>query len=585
MELVVVAISGVQRFISESLSTADLHAGSALMAELAWAMLTVVPPSRLVLPSKLPDEQGRVPSRVVVLSDDGAGRDLAGKMAKSAQAAWEKRLARALSGKPVPKTPGFPAVQWVVAPFEDGGYAEGWSAAQAALRARKRIRGFPGYHVRPLAICTLTGRWAAEPPSDGGRSKSVAHRREALSAVGYVKFRYGRQESDRFPSTWSIATAPYRDAIIRVGEDDAEVWGAAVDLKDACERLGAAGESRLGTALRRSSTLRGLATSTEETLRWLNEVEGSWCLADSWDPAQLRRAHDLAEDPDHALCMPGREAARRLVRKAQAAGIPAPSSYLAVLAQDADHLGERLGRFPQGIDPVTWQRQVSAALDNIAGRQVDDIELSHLGRVVYAGGDDLLALVPAERVLAAAREANRLFADDHELNELLDKPSASSAIVFFHASWPLQSAIAAARELLKDAKKRSRPGLGITVLTRGGERTRVVLPWLDRSGQVPVPAITHLEDLVAATAGPLSGRLASGLEVDRDALSELSQEWLERELARRALRHGIAAGKAPAVGRLLASLCVPVPGGRDFTDCADSLLVARFVAGQARVPA
>jgi hypothetical protein len=37
MELVMVALSGVQRFIGESRSTADLYAGSALMSELAGA--------------------------------------------------------------------------------------------------------------------------------------------------------------------------------------------------------------------------------------------------------------------------------------------------------------------------------------------------------------------------------------------------------------------------------------------------------------------------------------------------------------------------------------------------------------------
>ncbi len=253
MELVVVAISGVQRFISESRSTADLHAGSTLMAELAAAMLAVVPDSSvLVLPSRLPQGRSSVPNRVAVLADDGAGKDLAGAMAESARTAWRKRLADAFGdGKPLPKTPGFPALQWVVVPLSENGYADGWAVAQAALRARKRVRDFPGYHIQQAAICTLTGRWPVEPPSQDLKNKSVARQNESLSAVGYVKRWYGRQQGDRFASTWSIATAPYRDAIIRLGEDGPDVWGAAVDLKDACDRLAARGESSLGVALRR----------------------------------------------------------------------------------------------------------------------------------------------------------------------------------------------------------------------------------------------------------------------------------------------------------------------------------------------
>ena len=37
-DLVIVTLAGVQRFIGESRSTADLHAGSVIMSELAAAM-------------------------------------------------------------------------------------------------------------------------------------------------------------------------------------------------------------------------------------------------------------------------------------------------------------------------------------------------------------------------------------------------------------------------------------------------------------------------------------------------------------------------------------------------------------------
>lgn len=584
MELVVAAIAGVQRFVAEARSTADLFAGSALITELAGAMLAVVPEQSLVLPSKKPGHGTTTPNRVVVVADRGTGADLAKAMADSARSAWEKRLRDVFSNGELPPTPGFPAIQWVVVPLDDGGYQDGWARAQDVLRARKRIRDFPEYDVPQTGICALTGRWQVASIEDGSRAERLVRRGEALSAVGYVKRGYGR---GRFQSTWSIATAPYRDAVIRLGDEDADIWTAAGILKSAVDDLAADAESALQAALRSTSgALRGMAVSEDETLSWLRQVEGSWCVPDTWDPASLRRDHGLAADPDPALCAAGAAAARALEQAASTAGIAQRSPYLAVLAQDADKLGERLGRFPGAFgDPVAWHRRVSLALDGVARCQVEEIESAHLGRVVYAGGDDLLALVPAQRALTAARAANELFAGDRDLSKLLEEPSASTAVVFFHASWPLQSAIGSAQALLKDAKDRDRPGLGVAVLTRGGERARVVLPWHDRTADPAVPVIAHLADLVVATSGPMSGRLAGGLEQDRDALAELSPDWLKLEFGRRARRHGIPAGQAPGVGRILASLCAGGPGGEGFTDCAASVLVARFIAAQARVSA
>lgn len=91
MELVVVAISGVQRFIGESRSTADLYSGSALVSDLVKAMISVVPdPSMLVLPSGR-ESQGGVPNRVTVLADRD-GPALAAAMAKKAHSAWKQWL-------------------------------------------------------------------------------------------------------------------------------------------------------------------------------------------------------------------------------------------------------------------------------------------------------------------------------------------------------------------------------------------------------------------------------------------------------------------------------------------------------------
>jgi CRISPR-associated protein Cmr2 len=587
MDLVLVALSGVQRFIAEARSTADLSAGSGLVSGLASAMVAAVPdPSELIFPADADHPGSGMPNRVAVLTRAGAGRELADAMTNAARRRWEGWLRSAFHGSGPHETPGFPAVQWVVVPLDAGGYRDGWAQAQAILAARKRIRDFPGYRVDQQGICALTGRWASVPSAQAPKSAHNVRRNEALSVVGYAKRWYGRAHGAGFPSTWSIATAPYRDAIICQGEDDGDLWSAVADLNQAVETLHESVDETTAATMRRGSgMLPGMTATDDEALGWLRDLEGSWSVPETWAPDGLRREYDLSAEPPTRLCEDGRRAALALARAAHKAGIPPPSPYLAVLAQDADRMGERLGAFPADAgDPLDWHRSVSRVLAGVAQRQRKAAESSaHLGRVVYAGGDDVLALVPAERALAAARTVNQLFVEDDALAATLGSSSASTAVVFFHASWPLQSAVSAARLLLKDAKERSRPGLGVAVLNRGGERTRVVLPWLDRRVAPARPMISHLAELAVAISGPLSGRLASGLEDDRQALAELSRDWLERELSRRAARHGVADDQVPAVGRTLAALCGSAPGEQGFVDCADSVVIARFLAAKGRL--
>lgn len=588
MDLVVVAIGGVQNFIAESRSTADLHAGSSIMSDLAGSMLAAVPDAaQVVMPAGLAGGGG-TPNRVVVLAGSGEGPRLAQAMAAGAESTWKAWLASAFSGAEVPESPGFPVAQWVAVRMTAGGYSEAWARAQAALTARKRTRDFPGYRVSQAGVCALTGRWPVVPEARLPRAAKARARGEALSAVGHVKRWYAETHGRTFQSTWSIASAPYRDSIIRLGDGDGDggLRYEVAYLKDAVDALQQAGGTA-GQALRRGSgALPGLPASDYEELQWLRRVEGAWCSPDSWEPESLRRDYALDAPPDAVLCQVGRHAAAALARAARDAKTAPLTPYLAVLAQDGDHMGRRLGAFPAGTgDPVAWHRQVSGALADIARRQVAGIESAHLGRAVYAGGDDLLALLPAGQALAAARAVNSLFTGDEALTAALGRPSASTAVVFFHASWPLQSAIMSAQALLKDAKKRDRPGLGVAVLNRGGERARVVLPWSAHAASPARPAIDLLQELAAAVSGSLSGGLAAGLEADRAALAELSDAWLERELARRAARQGIAEQHAQAAGRDLAALALSGAAGQGLTDCAGSVLVARFLAAHTQVPA
>jgi CRISPR-associated protein Cmr2 len=144
-DLVVVTLPGVQRFIAESQSTADLYAGSALMSELAVAMVRAVPADDVVLPPRAGGTG--TPNRVVALAPANRGRELALRMVEAVHRAW-----RAYDS--AEDTIGFPAVQSVVVSPMRGAYPAQWKRAGRALAARKRIRDFTFEPVAQTRVCS-----------------------------------------------------------------------------------------------------------------------------------------------------------------------------------------------------------------------------------------------------------------------------------------------------------------------------------------------------------------------------------------------------------------------------------------------
>ncbi len=297
----------------------------------------------------------------------------------------------------------------------------------------------------------------------------------------------------------------------------------------------------------------------------------------------------LAGDQRHAevtrACSEGRNACEDLVKalaRVSGPGRP-PASYLALIVQDADDMGRALShaRMPAGRVMREWHGQVSKGLVAIAREQAEALEDEH-GRAVYAGGDDLLGLVPAANALRAAGRCRELFVTGTQ--GLLTRPSVSTAVVFFHVSYPLQDALGRARDALKAAKQRKgKASLALVVLRRGGERAASVLPWRGRSGSDPA---TSLAGLVEGFCGGLSPRLLHDMYDERHGIAELAGSSLDygAEVSRLVTRHsgpgsplaqfvGRVREVEPSTDRLRAS---------DVVAWVDALEIARFVAQEGR---
>lgn len=176
-----------------------------------------------------------------------------------------------------------------------------------------------------------------------------------------------------------------------------------------------------------------------------------------------------------------------------------PSRFFAVVLADGDRVGEasrRLGGAVVG--------NALARFGHTAGR----VAAQAHAVVVYAGGDDLLALAPVEGALDLVDHLEQAYRSSFEalVSPGATVPSLSAAVVFSHARAPLTDALAAARELLdEEAKERNgRASVAVAVRRRGGEGARWVRAFGPANHPRPLEELRAVVSQVAAADRAMS---------------------------------------------------------------------------------
>jgi CRISPR-associated protein Cmr2 len=193
-----------------------------------------------------------------------------------------------------------------------------------------------------------------------------------------------------------------------------------------------------------------------------------------------QRPKSFGDDPDRAK---RGELLKALGKLTKAAGGP-PRSYYALLVMD----GDRMGALLQEQDPG----RVSLALADFTAR-VPEIVGDHNGVTIYAGGDDVLALLTLDFAIGCADRLRKTFRacfTDQGLTA-----TASGGIVFAHHQVPLRDVLREAhRQLEQVAKERNgRNSLALAVYKPGGVTTSWVNPW-----EVEASPVASLQRLTEA---------------------------------------------------------------------------------------
>jgi CRISPR-associated protein Cmr2 len=184
---------------------------------------------------------------------------------------------------------------------------------------------------------------------------------------------------------------------------------------------------------------------------------------------------------------PPSEQARRLLACAGP-----PSRFWALLLAD----GDRLGKAAADLGGDT----VGQALADFSERTGSLARQAH-AVVVYAGGDDVLAMAPVHEALcladALARAYGKAFASALRRGGVAQTaPTLSAAVVFAHARAPLAGVLRAGRYLLDNVAKEGngRASLAVSLRHRGGETARWVRAFARGDGGRPVAQLARFTE-------------------------------------------------------------------------------------------
>lgn len=179
-----------------------------------------------------------------------------------------------------------------------------------------------------------------------------------------------------------------------------------------------------------------------------------------------------------------------------------PYSYGALLLADGDRMGELLDK----AQNLEQHQAITQALSNFAG-SVSDIMQDSRGHCIYAGGDDVLGLVPLDKTYDCANQLQKQFAQclqeatqklkiQNQLSDTeLKNPTLSVGLAVCHIMTPF----GVIRQLAKQAEKYAkgdhisqdkeqaityerRNALGILLSVRGGTDIQVRFNWHDTHG-------------------------------------------------------------------------------------------------------
>ncbi len=268
-----------------------------------------------------------------------------------------------------------------------------------------------------------------------------------------------REYTGNWPSTVYMAAVPWLEKIIANGKID--------NLRDYVNLVEDKVEDKNSIKSERATVIASL-----KPLGDLASQDGNFFLETA---LTNHRARPLSKTKSDSGKDPDQEAREELIihlkKLNEKVGEPA-SPYYALLLMDGDHLGKLL--------QMNEAYAISESLSKFTGN-VSEIVKNKNGFTIYAGGDDVLAILPINTAIQCAIELKTAYTESFIdiKNKDKDKFSASSAIIFTHFHNALREVLREAHHQLDDiAKERNgRDSLALALLKPSGKAAEWCATW------------------------------------------------------------------------------------------------------------
>ncbi|HXF06619.1 MAG TPA: type III-B CRISPR-associated protein Cas10/Cmr2 [Blastocatellia bacterium] len=501
-------------------------------------------------------------------------------------------------------------------------YSKLYALTERGLGSRKATRDFAG-QIEPHFKCTMFAE--LEPVhlaehTDFGKLREFWNRRmipripllrsgERLSAIALTKrlaaaYYFKAPEEDgglgwdietSFPSTSTVATSSFKRRIVeRLPTGDMKLFGL-LNRYTTCVRTLLGDDRAKSAPLPKMAEAAARAHKKIPDLPWdFTRLDGDWLFEESFNKRDLQR--ELTErwkDNPSGLESARREALGALTELldfAKRNTLGAPSRYYAVLVMDGDHMGKWVAgefapRLQEILHPSVWneltsnsewqklgemRRPLNPSLHLAISKALRDFSLAtarriveeeHLGKLIYAGGDDVMAFVSLGDLPEVMRKLRAFFTgalrgDENQVDWIAGSgfartdtgfqltmgmtATASMGVAIAHHMQDLGQTLNAARAQEKRAKDViGRNAFSIALMKRSGGHESFGAKWYyQKDGSAPVDTLQCLIDWRDAfSSGDVSPKFAYVFREGARALSGLSQEAVAKETHRLLGRH------------------------------------------------
>lgn len=263
-----------------------------------------------------------------------------------------------------------------------------------------------------------------------------------------------------FQSTSELATADFKLQV----EKDVEAREKYKKFVEAVKSLKNANDNQLEVTVDPVRKLKKIQKS------W--NIDGDWLFEESFSEQNLERYHGISKKVQRT-----QEEAINQCNKLRRELISDyisfdPSRYFAVIVLDGDGMGETISR----SESSEAHTAISSKLNTYTKKVRQIVDEDYLGKLIYAGGDDVLALANLEDLLEILCKLRCNFPN---LNSGENPASTASAgVCIAHYKVPLGDVLNRARTMEREAKSvDGKNALGIALLKHSGNISQTVFKW------------------------------------------------------------------------------------------------------------